>query len=288
MEPRLRLRHCAEGWDTGNLPLARATEPPPSSHTRRYGPRYHVDGPANSWPATAYLHHIARMRDTAEIDSSEREGILAASGFVKYEVRLDTTSSTIGMFRVVGRSGAPFAEYPVWTRTLRHRRHAASLFAWMLEKRGQWLLWGRLGEVVGPDRLLAMAASEISEFRGSQARDLLKKRAKACKAKARALKIYSFLVDHHGEFGIDLRRGGEDKGFFVMWFRQNWERERFRDWWRPQAHRFPDFAAFFEEHGGRALERKLLAEMQETEKRLKLAGLSSGGRRPLRFWRGDE
>lgn len=228
------------------------------------------------------------MRDTAEIDPSEREGKLADSGLVEYEVRLDTASSTIGMFRVVGRNGPPLAEYPVWTRTLRRRRHAASLFAWMLEKRGQWLLWGRLGEIVGPDRLLAMAASEISELRASQARDLLKKRAKARKAKARALKIYSFLVDHHGEFGIDLRRGGEDKGFFVMWFRQNWERERFRDWWRPQAHRFADFAAFFEEHGGRALERKLLAEMQETEKRLKLAGLSSGGRRPLRFWRGDE
>ncbi|UYY76810.1 hypothetical protein [Sphingomonas sp. R1] len=228
------------------------------------------------------------MRDTAEIDPSEREGKLAESGLVEYAVRLDAASSTIGMFRLIRGNGALIAEYPIWTRTFRHRRHAASLFGWMLDRRAQWLLWGRLGEVVGPDRLLAMAASELSTLRSSQARELLKKRAKVRKAKARALKIYSFLVDRHGEFGIDLRRGGEDKGFFVIWFRQNWERERFRDWWRPQTHRFADFAAFFEEQGSRALERKLLAEMQETEKRVKLAGLSAGGRRPLRFWRGDE
>ncbi len=44
----------------------------------------------------------------------------------------------------------------------------------------------------------------------------------------------------------------------------------------------------FDEEGALQLERRLLREMQETEIRIKRAGLSAGGRRPLRFYRGEE
>jgi hypothetical protein len=106
-------------------------------------------------------------------------------------------------------------------------------------------------------------------------------------AVARAALIDTFLVDAGGQFGLDLRRFGAKAGFWRIMFREKWERERFRDWFRCQRPRFQEFATFLADHDAVALERLLLAEMLATERRIKAAGLGAGGRRPLRFWRGD-
>lgn len=103
----------------------------------------------------------------------------------------------------------------------------------------------------------------------------------------RATRIESFLVDADGQFGLDLRRPGAKKGFWRIMFREKWERERFRDWFRCQRDRFQDFAAFLEANDAIALERLLLREMLDAERRAKAAGIAAGGRRPLRFWRGE-
>lgn len=205
-----------------------------------------------------------------------------------YEPRLDAQSARLELVRILRRSGSPDEETVLWSRRYAHRRHAEAIFAWMTSRQEQWAVWGRLTPLVGPDGLLAAAGQAVAEERRGTAHKLLRKREKARKAREKAKHVHSYLVDDRGEFGIDLRRGGQEDGFFVIWFRQQWERERFRDWWRPQVGRFPEFAAFFEQHGAKALERRLLKEMQETERRVRLAGLSAGGRRPLRFWRGDD
>jgi hypothetical protein len=205
-----------------------------------------------------------------------------------YEPRYDAHSARLELFRIVQRGEARVEEIPVWSRTYAHRRHAEAILGWMTSQPERWPLWGRLSELVGPERLLTMAVAQVADERSEAARKLLRSRAQARKAGKRSRSINSYLVEKDGEFGVDLRRAGHENGFFAIFFRQSWERERFRDWWRPQAHRFAEFAAFLDEHGAPALERRLLREMQETEKRVKLAGLSAGGRRPLRFWRGDE
>ena len=103
----------------------------------------------------------------------------------------------------------------------------------------------------------------------------------------RATRIDSFLVDAEGQFGLDLRRPGAKAGFWRIMFRERWERERFRDWFRCQRDRFEEFAAFHDAHDALALERLVLREMLDAERQAKAAGIAAGGRRPLRFWRGE-
>lgn len=113
-------------------------------------------------------------------------------------------------------------------------------------------------------------------------------RAEAESKAKRARIIGSWLDDRDGQYGINLRRGDTDKAFWIILFREKWERERFRDWFRNQRHRFTEWADFLESHSAIDLERLLLAEMLETERRVKAAKLDAGGRRPLRFWRGEQ
>lgn len=194
----------------------------------------------------------------------------------------------MSFMRLTRWGDAVLGERVIWQQHFDRRREAAGVFDWMVERQDDWPYWGRLAGLIGPDRLFAVAAADVAEVRTRRAADLLRTRMEARAAREREQEISSYLVDKHGQYGVNLRRGGHKKGFFVIWFRESWERERFRDWWRAQQHRFAEFAAFHNAQGASALERLLLREMQDTEKRIKAAGLGAGGRRPLRFYRGEE
>lgn len=49
-------------------------------------------------------------------------------------------------------------------------------------------------------------------------------------------------IESNGRFGVTLHRGHEASPLWTMLFRENWERERFRDWWVHQHHRLADVA----------------------------------------------
>lgn len=70
-------------------------------------------------------------------------------------------------------------------------------------------------------------------------------------------------------------------------FDEGWERDRVWDWLRWQTRRFEDIRLRIDGIGAAAVERELLHEMLVTENRVRKTGLGAGGRRPLRFWRGD-
>ncbi len=72
-----------------------------------------------------------------------------------------------------------------------------------------------------------------------------------------------------------------------MRFSEKWERERVLDWLRWQKSRFIEFRDLLAAEGSAAVERTIIAGMRETEANIKARGLSTGGRRPLRFWRGE-
>lgn len=232
------------------------------------------------------------MRDAGDIVLSlplTWEGADPAGEFnVDYELRLDAPAAAVGFVRLIRWGEAILGESLIWQQHFDRRRDATGMFAWMAERREFWPFWGRLTSVIGPDRLFAAAAADVAKARSDRAAELARARKEARATRERRKEISSYLVEKGGQFGVDLRRGDERKSFFVLWFRESWERERFRDWWRPQHHRFADFSAFHDAQGASALERMLLREMQETEKRIKAAGLGAGGRRPLRFYRGEE
>lgn len=232
------------------------------------------------------------MRDAGDSDLSSTSAwspAASASEFlVEFEPRLDAMSGVLDFVRVTRCGEAILGTHLLWRRHFDRRCEASATFDWMQERQDQWHLWGRLAGLIGPDALLAAAAADVAKARSGRAADLLRTRNEARAARKREQEISSYLVEKHGQYGVDLRRGGHRKSFFVVWFRESWERERFRDWWGPQHHRFAEFAALHDAQGASALERLLLREMQDTEKRIKAAGLGAGGRRPLRFYRGEE
>ena len=231
------------------------------------------------------------MRDAGDIDLSSTStwGTAPTGEFtVDYELRLDAPAPVVRFVCLTRCGEVILGERLIWQQQFDRLRHAKGVFEWMVERQEIWPFWGRLARLTGPDRLFADAAADVARTRSGRAAELARARVEARTARARRKEISSFLVEEDGQFGVDLTRGDERDGFFVLWFRERWERERFRDWWRAQHDRFPDFATLHDAQGAAALERMLLREMQDTEKRIKAAGLGAGGRRPLRFYRGEE
>jgi hypothetical protein len=232
------------------------------------------------------------MRDAVDINgpfhSDWGQGDKETAFTADFDLRLDAASSSVTFVGLTRSSGKILNERLIWRRHFARRRDADGIFEWMIERQDEWPFWGHLTSLIGPDRLFAAAAEDVARARSARAADLLRNRNEARAARRKEQRISSYLVEKHGQFGVNLKRGGQKKGFFVMWFRESWERERFRDWWRPQHHRFAEFAALHDAQGAPALERMLLREMQDTEKRIRAAGLGAGGRRPLRFYRGEE
>jgi len=105
------------------------------------------------------------------------------------------------------------------------------------------------------------------------------------KEAAAATKVTLYHVARKKMFCLTLERGDDE--FWSISFEEKWERERFSDWMRRQKHRFAEFAESMKEGDRFELERKLLREMLVTEQVVKKQGLGAGGRRPLRFWRGE-
>jgi hypothetical protein len=207
---------------------------------------------------------------------------------VAFEPRWDPGARSISFFRLIRHGHLTLCEDLIWRSEFDSGRGGACIFDWMLQRSADWSVWGRLTSLIGPSRLLASAAAEVAELRRERMATLLEVRSAAKAARKEERTITCYVVEKDGKFGINLTRGGHKRAFFVMWFRERWERERFRDWFRTQLHRSADFAAIHDQKGATALERMLLREMQDAEKRVKAAGLSAGGRRPLRFYRGEE
>ncbi len=102
---------------------------------------------------------------------------------------------------------------------------------------------------------------------------------------AAATKITLYYLTRKKMFCVTLERGDDE--FWSISFDEKWERDRFGDWMEWQEHRFAEFAEYMTEGDRFELERKLLREMLVTEQAVKKQGLGAGGRRPLRFWRGE-
>ena len=188
-------------------------------------------------------------------------------------------------------------ETELWTWEFSSASEARRIIHWMQRDSREWQAWGRLSSVLGADQLIIWLEQQAKRERAERLESLREhrmsialERRKQERRREKEKEVNSYLVDDEDQrqFGVDLRRGGHKTGFFVIWFRERWERERFRDWWRCQKPRFSEFAAFLEKHGAAALERKLLQEMLLIEKKVKQSGMSAGGRRPLRFYRGED
>jgi hypothetical protein len=227
-----------------------------------------------------------------------------AEGNPLYVVRFEPRKRTglepaIEFVRVITLGEQVLSERQIWEQVFAREVDMRRSYRWMQDHRHDWQLWGRISSVFGSSEITARMAFQFPEARAERLRMLLELRAKKRREREKRERkeqerrerekvIELYLCEEEGQFGLEFMRGGHQKGFFKIWFRERWERERLRDWLRAHRHRFTEFATFHEERGGPALERMLLREMLDTEKRLKAQGLAVGGRRPLRFYRGED
>ncbi|MEC3950140.1 hypothetical protein [Sphingobium sp. HWE2-09] len=177
---------------------------------------------------------------------------------------------------------------PVWSVALDCPKTARTLYDWMRTNPDSWSMWGRLSLRVGPEaagRMIMEAAAEHERVRIEQERRRRENEREQARL-SREITLYYYDPERKAP-SLGLERGSDKSPFFRMTFTERWERDRVLDWLKNQREHFADMEELWAEHGAMALERHILAGMRETERALKARGDSAGGRRPLRFWRGE-
>lgn len=200
---------------------------------------------------------------------------------------LERETSSVLMLRTTADDAASDGRVVV-TRGYVGAGRAPIVFEWMCQRPGDWPLWGRIACLFGDAALLAMVVepaerdAEMAVIRAEETRLAAEEQARL----HRQIDLY-ILNEKNRRPGLSLENGDATHPFFVMRFSEKWERERVLDWLRWQKGRFLEFRELFDAEGAEALERVIIAGMRQTEAEIKARGLSSGGRRPLRFWRGE-
>lgn len=223
----------------------------------------------------------------------------AAAGQGLLRVAFHATAQTgeapaAAIVRTVEIGGVALVAATVWTATYEAPAEAGGRCDWLAAHEGRCVELGRAAAVFGSGYVTSAieAGVRVEEADHEQRRRQDEERARIAREAAEedqreALVIYCYFKEREGRFVIELWRGNTDKRFWSLDFDENWERDRFWDWFGWQESRWPDFAAFLAAHEEIDLDHMLLKEMLETERRVKKDGLGAGGRRPLRFWRGD-
>ena len=200
-------------------------------------------------------------------------------------VEVSTGSVLLIALDQLDRNG--FQHFEAW-RSYVGADRADMVFDWMVGQTSQWPLWGRIAVLFGEAALrpviteAAERETHLAVQEAEEARLLEEARLQ------RHSQVELFILEGKGNrAGLSLKSGDEHSPFFVMRFSEKWERERVLDWLRWHKDRFVTFRDIHDSDGSVALERLIIAGMRETEAHIKAQGQSSGGRRPLRFWRGE-
>jgi len=163
-----------------------------------------------------------------------------------------------------------------------------TVFEWMSARPEEWDLWGRVATLFGDSALHTIIVEAAEREAETAAIEAEEARLKEEERRLLSRKVELYILDPKAKRpGLSLESGHETKPFFVMRFSEKWERERVLDWLRWQKDRYLDFRDLCEAEGQLALERLIIAGMRETEAQMKAQRRTSGGRRPLRFWRGE-
>lgn len=179
------------------------------------------------------------------------------------------------------------AEKPVWFAQFATVGEAAVRYDWLVEHSQELEYWACHAELESSDALLELIEEGVRLQQQELQQDEHAAEEVVNRAAQPSIVIQSRWFELNGKFGVALHKGDDAPPFWTILFRENWERERFQDWWIHQQRRLTEVGEFLETNTAADLERCLLREMLTTERAVKNAGLGSGGRRPLRFWRGD-
>lgn len=183
-----------------------------------------------------------------------------------------------------GVNGGLVADGTVATLRFNTRQEAVDRLDWMNTRPERWEVWGRMAPILGVDTLATFIAAEQAKEDAERAEQAARREEE----ERRASTVRMACEDDRSKVLITLKRGDDAAPVIRMALSSKAERDRIWDWLRWQTGRYRDWHALCAAKGPQAVEREILEGMLRDEARLRKAGLSAGGRRPLRFWRGDE
>ena len=237
---------------------------------------------------------VQRLRPAAA-DRAETAWPVTSTSPIEFSVALELKGATLRIVRRISCDGAPVFRLVTWSADYPSETDAADAYEALNTHQADLQCWSAGATALGADWLTPTIVGLVAKFvderegeREKRERAELAAREKAEKEAAEENSIEAYFREKEGCFRIELQRGFLDDGvFWSIAFEERWERDRFWDWLGWQTARFDEFSKFLEEGTRLDLERTLLREMLVTEQTVKKQGLGSGGRRPLRFWRGE-
>ncbi|MEG3086848.1 hypothetical protein [Sphingomonas sp. PB4P5] len=173
---------------------------------------------------------------------------------------------------------------PLWIERFEDPGVARARFEWMLARPERWPVWVRTLSIVGADTFPGFFEDEIRR----DAVRLVTQRHEADVIGRKASDIILTREPHGHRHSVALWRQDRIEPFLLIVMDEEVERDRVWDWLRWKGDRYERWRTFCKERGQSALVHDVIRGMLRDEKRLRAAGLTISGRRPLRLWRGHE
>jgi hypothetical protein len=215
-------------------------------------------------------------------------------GILEPSVSLEIDADMVRLVRELRCNGVPVLRTEAWSAKYAGPSFATDAYEALSLQRDRFTYWSVGASAMGPEWLTPIVEDHVSEYVQEREQSLAKANREAEEARkleeqklAAAAKITAYYRILKKCFAVTLEYGNDEKAFWSIKFDEAWERDRFWDWFNWQSDRYPEFAEYLKDGDRLELERKLLKEMLVTEQKVKKQGLGAGGRRPLRFWRGE-
>ncbi len=215
-------------------------------------------------------------------------------GILEPAVSLELDGATVRLVREFRCDGVPFLRTSAWSEDYEDPSSASDAYQALSHQQDSFSYWSVGATAIGTAWLTPIVSPLVSEHllereqaRANAEREAEEARVLAAQELAAAAKITAYYKMLKKRFAITLEYGTANGRFWSIGFDEAWERDRFWDWFSWQTERFQEFAECMQGGDRLDLERKLLKEMLVTEQTVKKQGLGAGGRRPLRFWRGE-
>lgn len=246
-------------------------------------------------------------RPDDELDTSHEGAVSAAVGEeattrwptssapIAITTKLTCEGTQLSLVREISCGDETVVEVVCWSRSHVDIASAQDVFEVMAPLQTRFPFWSVGAIAIGAgwlapqlEAVIAERLNELAEERERTSRELEKERLRQKEEQEAETGISAYFREKKGSYLLTLERGSDhDTPIWSISLEEAWERDRFWDWLCWQTERFEEFAEFMRDGCRLELERKLLREMLVTEQAVKKQGLGSGGRRPLRFWRGE-
>jgi hypothetical protein len=242
------------------------------------------------------MHKSAEKNLDARVEAGHRGCWPTDKGAqIQTVVRLELVGEVVRLIRAIECGDETVAEIEAWRLPCDTLEQAVDAHEALSSKQDKFSYWSVGALAFGHEWATRATIGLIADF--VDVRDEERERAaleaenesvRLEKKRTADIRISGYFREKKGRYLLELERGCvKAKPIWSIAFKGSWERDRFWDWLRWQTDRFEEFAEFMRDGSALDLERRLLREMLVTEQAVKKQGLGSGGRRPLRFWRGE-